>query len=89
MSALLVAANARVGYAEMALAAQAGTTRLEVFASPRLAILSTGDELTSDLEPFLLRQRSQNTGDLLSQVSRQGQVPVRLAEILDRPPDLR
>ncbi len=34
MGALLVAANARVGYAEMALAAQAGATRLEVFASP-------------------------------------------------------
>src|SRR6266699_4418388 len=37
---LLVAANARFGYAEMALAAQAGTTRLEVFANPRMAILS-------------------------------------------------
>jgi molybdopterin molybdotransferase len=43
--ALLVAANTRMGYAEMALAAQAGATRLEVFASPRLAILSTGDEV--------------------------------------------
>src|SRR6266850_86652 len=35
VGALLVAANARVGYAEMALAAQAGTTRLEVFATCR------------------------------------------------------
>src|SRR5258708_13692747 len=43
--ALLVAAAARVGYAEMALAAQAGSTRLDVFANPRLAILSTGDEV--------------------------------------------
>ncbi len=34
-----------MGYAEMALAAQAGATRLEVFAAPRLAILSTGDEV--------------------------------------------
>ncbi len=29
---LLIAARARIGYAEMALAAQAGATRLEVFA---------------------------------------------------------
>src|ERR1700687_3306291 len=40
--ALLVAANTRLGYAEMALAAQAGTTRLARFARPRLASLPTG-----------------------------------------------
>jgi molybdopterin molybdotransferase len=43
--ALLVAPKTRMGYAEMALAAQAGTTRLSVFAAPRLAVLSTGDEV--------------------------------------------
>lgn len=43
--ALLVAEKTRLGYAEMALAAQAGATRLEVFAAPRLGILSTGDEV--------------------------------------------
>ncbi len=43
--ALLVAAGTRVGYAEMALAAQAGATRLEVSAKPSVAILSTGDEV--------------------------------------------
>jgi molybdopterin molybdotransferase len=43
--ALLVPVKARMGYAEMALAAQAGATRLEVFARPSLAILSTGDEV--------------------------------------------
>lgn len=43
--ALLIAPKTRLGYAEMALAAQAGATRLEVFAAPRLAILSTGDEV--------------------------------------------
>src|ERR1700691_1767912 len=42
---LLVAPKTRLGYAEMALAAQAGATRLDVFAAPRLAILSTGDEV--------------------------------------------
>ena len=43
--ALLVASKTRLGYAEMALAAQAGATRLEVFSAPRVAILSTGDEV--------------------------------------------
>jgi molybdopterin molybdotransferase len=43
--ALLVAEKTRLGYAEMALAAQAGATGLEVFAAPRLGILSTGDEV--------------------------------------------
>lgn len=42
---LLVAASTRIGYAEMALAAQAGATRLDVFKMPRVAILSTGDEV--------------------------------------------
>ena len=42
---LLVAVKTRIGYAEMALAAQAGSTRLEVSAKPHLAILSTGDEV--------------------------------------------
>jgi molybdopterin molybdotransferase len=43
--ALLLPKKIRVGYAEMALAAQAGATRLEVFAQPQLAMLSTGDEV--------------------------------------------
>jgi molybdopterin molybdotransferase len=45
--ALLVPEKTRLGYAEMALAAQAGATRLEVFKAPRLAILSTGDEVVN------------------------------------------
>jgi molybdopterin molybdotransferase len=59
--ALLVAANTRIGYAEMALAAQAGTTRLEVFAKPRLAILSTGDEVVDTrATPGPLQVRNSN-----------------------------
>ncbi len=61
IGALLVAADARVGYAEMALAAQAGTTRLEVFANPRLAILSTGDEVVdARANPGPLQVRNSN-----------------------------
>ena len=59
--ALLVAPKTRLGYAEMALAAQAGATRLEVFAAPRLAILSTGDEVVdARAKPGPLQVRNSN-----------------------------
>ncbi len=59
--ALLVAAKSRMGYAEMALAAQAGATRLDVFVAPRLAILSTGDEVVdARADPGPLQIRNSN-----------------------------
>ena len=58
---LLVAAQTRLGYAEMALAAQAGATRLDVFTMPRLAILSTGDEVVdARSKPGPLQVRNSN-----------------------------
>jgi molybdopterin molybdotransferase len=58
---LLVAEKTRLGYAEMALAAQAGATRLEVFSAPRLAILSTGDEVVdARSKPGPLQVRNSN-----------------------------
>ncbi len=59
--ALLVAPKTRMGYAEMALATQAGATRLEVFAASRLAILSTGDEVVdARAKPGPLQVRNSN-----------------------------
>jgi molybdopterin molybdotransferase len=59
--ALLVASKTRLGYAEMALVAQAGATRLDVFAAPRLAILSTGDEVVdARTKPGPLQVRNSN-----------------------------
>jgi molybdopterin molybdotransferase len=59
--AMLVAPKTRMGYAEMALSAQAGTTRLNVFAMPRLAILSTGDEVVdARSNPGPLQVRNSN-----------------------------
>jgi molybdopterin molybdotransferase len=59
--ALLVADKTRLGYAEMALAAQAGAMRLEVFAAPKLAILSTGDEVVdARSRPGPLQVRNSN-----------------------------
>ena len=58
---LLVAPKTRLGYAEMALSAQAGATRLEVFSSPRLAIVSTGDEVVdARAKPGPLQIRNSN-----------------------------
>jgi molybdopterin molybdotransferase len=58
---LLVPEKTRLGYVEMALAAQAGATRLEVVAAPRLAILSTGDEVVdARSKPGPLQVRNSN-----------------------------
>ena len=58
---LLVAPRTRMGYAELALAAQAGAARLEVFSAPRLAILSTGDEVVdARAKPGPLQVRNSN-----------------------------
>jgi molybdopterin molybdotransferase len=59
--ALLVATKTRMGYAEMALSAQAGHTHMHVFAMPRLAILSTGDEVVdARSNPGPLQVRNSN-----------------------------
>jgi molybdopterin molybdotransferase len=42
---VLLAAGSRMGAAEMGVAAQVGSARVEVAARPRVAILSTGDEV--------------------------------------------
>jgi molybdopterin molybdotransferase len=58
---LLVAPKTRMGYAEMALAAQAGHTHMHVFSAPRLAILSTGDEVVdARATPGPLQVRNSN-----------------------------
>jgi len=90
VGALLVAANARVGYAEMALAAQAGTTRLEVFANPRLAILSTGDEVVdARANPGPLQVRNSNGISIEVLARTAGAEPVQLGNAPDESVALR
>jgi molybdopterin molybdotransferase len=87
---LLVAANARFGYAEMALAAQAGTTRLEVFANPRLAILSTGDEVVdARATPGPLQVRNSNGISIEVLARTAGAEPVQLGNAPDDKDALR
>src|SRR4029077_17740288 len=54
----ILAPGTRLGYAELALAAQVGTVELKCAKKPRVAILSTGDEVVAVEEtpgPFAIR----------------------------------
>jgi molybdopterin molybdotransferase len=87
---LLVAANARVGYAEMALSAQAGTMRLEVFMNPRLAILSTGDEVVdARAAPGPLQVRNSNGISIEVLARTAGAEPIQLGNAPDEKDVLR
>jgi len=88
--ALLVAQKTRLGYAEMALAAQAGATRLEVFSSPRLAILSTGDEVVdARAKPGPLQVRNSNGVSVEILARTAGAEPVQLGNAPDEKNALR
>jgi molybdopterin molybdotransferase len=90
MGALLVAARSRVGYAEMALAAQAGTTRVEVFVAPRVAILSTGDEVVdARATPGPLQVRNSNGISIEVLARTAGAQPVQLGNAPDEKDALR
>ncbi len=81
---LLVAAKARLGYAEMALAAQAGATRLDVFTVPRVAILSTGDEIVDARTlPGPLQVRNSNGISIEVLARTAGAQPVQLGNAPD------
>ncbi len=89
-AALLVAANTRLGYAEMALAAQAGAARLEVFANPRVAILSTGDEVVdARATPGPLQVRNSNGISIEVLARTAGAQPVQLGNTPDEKNALR
>jgi molybdopterin molybdotransferase len=87
---LLVAASTRFGYAEMALAAQAGSTRLDVFANPRLAILSTGDEVVdARATPGPLQVRNSNGISIEVLARTAGAEPIQLGNAPDEKDALR
>jgi molybdopterin molybdotransferase len=80
----------RLGYAELALAAQVGAAQLRCASKPRIAILSTGDELVPlDQEPGAFQIRNSNTVSLAAQVRLAGGEPVLLGTAADRADDLR
>ncbi|HKW64746.1 MAG TPA: gephyrin-like molybdotransferase Glp [Candidatus Acidoferrum sp.] len=79
----------RLGFAELALAAQVGATQLQCAKRPRVAILSTGDEVVLiDEQPGAFQIRNSNSVSLAAQVRIAGGEPVVLGNAADRVEDL-
>jgi molybdopterin molybdotransferase len=80
----------RLGFAELALAAQVGATELQCAAKPRVAILSTGDEVVGvDALPGPFQIRNSNSVSLAAQARLAGAEPVLLGNSPDLIGDLR
>jgi molybdopterin molybdotransferase len=87
---VLVPRGARLGYAELAVAAEVGHVRMEVSRRPRVAILSTGDELVALGEkPGPFQIRNSNNTSLAAQVTLAGGEPVLEGSAIDDIAELR
>jgi molybdopterin molybdotransferase len=87
---LLIHPGARVTYAEIAVVAAVGRSRLLVYAKPRVAVLSTGDEIVDvDVPPGPNQIRNSNTYSLAAQIQAAGGEPVLLPIAPDEPVRLR
>ncbi|MGB6402376.1 MAG: gephyrin-like molybdotransferase Glp [Candidatus Sulfotelmatobacter sp.] len=87
---LLVDRGARLNEAAIALAASVGRSRLEVFARPRVAVLTTGDEIVDiDTQPGPTQIRNSNSYSLAVQIQQAGGDPVLLPIAPDEPRRLR
>jgi molybdopterin molybdotransferase len=87
---MVLSAGMRVGYAEMAQAAQVGATELRCVRRPRVAILSTGDEIVPYSQaPGPFQIRNSNAVSLAAQVLAAGGAPVLLGHAADREAELR
>ena len=85
----LLAAGAAITYAEIALAACSGYAELQVFRRPRVAILTTGDELVAvEVTPGAGQIRNSNAPMLASLVAEAGGEPWVLATAADEARDL-
>jgi len=85
----LLKTGTRLGYAELALAAQVGAVDLQCAKKPRVAILSTGDEVVLVEEmPGPFQIRNSNSVSLAAQVRIAGGEPVVLGNAADRVEDL-
>jgi molybdopterin molybdotransferase len=81
----LLQPGTRLGYAELGLAAQIGATQLCCAKKPRVAILSTGDEIVPiDVSPGPFQIRNSNSVSLAAQVQEAGGDPIILGNASDR-----
>jgi molybdopterin molybdotransferase len=75
----LLPRGTRMGPAQIAMAAAAGKARVKVYRKPRVAILSTGDELVDVVEkPGASQIRNSNSYSLAALVAMYGGEPVQL-----------
>lgn len=73
---LLLGPGVRLGFAQIALAAAIGRSRLRVFTKPAVAILPTGDEVVAvEATPEPFQVRNSNAYSLAAQVARAGGIP--------------
>jgi molybdopterin molybdotransferase len=86
----LLAPGTRINHAAVAVAASVGKAELEVFRKPRVAILSTGDELVEvAAAPAAYQIRNSNSFSVAAQVAAAGGEPVQLPIAPDNPDALR
>jgi molybdopterin molybdotransferase len=87
---LLLDRGTRLNEAAIALAASVGKSRLTVFVRPRVAILTTGDEIVDvGSNPGPAQIRNSNTYSLAVQIQQAGAEPVLLPIAPDEPRRLR
>jgi molybdopterin molybdotransferase len=87
---LLLELGTRINETAVALAASVGKSRLQVFARPRLAVLTTGDEIVEVIaDPGPAQIRNSNSYSLAAQIRAAGGEPVLLPIAPDEPRRLR
>jgi len=87
---LLVDRGVRLNDAAIALAAAVGKSRVEVYKRPRIAVLTTGDEIVGvDATPGRTQIRNSNSYSLAAQILAAGGVPVLLPIAPDETEKLR
>jgi molybdopterin molybdotransferase len=86
----LLVPGMRLHHAAIALAASVGRSHLLVYSKPRVAVLSTGDELVDiDIPPARNQIRNSNSYSLAVQIQSAGGEPVLLPIAPDEPERLR
>jgi molybdopterin molybdotransferase len=89
-ASLLLDPGTRLNEAAIALAASVGKSQLQVFARPRIAVLTTGDEIVEvDAAPSPTQIRNSNAYSLAAQIQKAGGEPVLLPIAPDEPRRLR
>jgi molybdopterin molybdotransferase len=86
----LLISGQRLDYSAIAIAASVGKSRVQVFRKPRVAVLSTGDEVVDiNAAPGAAQIRNSNSYSLAAQIHDAGAEALQLAIAPDEPKRLR